>query len=66
MFNLPFLSDKTGAREYAAVLFGLLVWKIAVGDTQMVDMLMEPVLVFIAAVAGINIAGGRFRASPSQ
>ncbi len=63
MFNLPFLSKKTGAREYAAVLFGVLLWEIISGDLQMVDMLIEPTLVFIAAVAGINIAGGRFRAS---
>ncbi len=59
MFNLSFLADKTLKREYALILFGVLIWKIIEGDLSMVEVLLMPVMTYIAAVAGIHLMAGR-------
>lgn len=49
------LKEKTGKREIAWALTGILVWAIFQGDVSMVEVLVWPVLVYVGGVSGVHM-----------
>ena len=49
---------KTYKRELAILFSGILVWEIYNGNTEMVQIIVWPVISLIAASAGLHIYGG--------
>ena len=55
------LKDKTGKREIALGLTGVLVWSIFQGNTAMVEVIVWPILSYVAAASGLHIYHRRAR-----
>ena len=55
------LANKTGKREIALVLTGVLVWAIYEGDVSMVEAIVWPILSYVAAASGLHIYQRRNR-----
>lgn len=51
------LSKKTFKREYAAIMFATLMYQIMFGTVEMVEMIIWPILSYIATAAGLHIYG---------
>lgn len=49
------LQKKTGKREIAVILTGLLCWVIFGGDVEMVKVIIWPILSYVAAASGLHI-----------
>lgn len=49
------LGNKTGKREIAIVLTGILCWAILGGDVAMVEAIIWPVLTYVSAASGLHI-----------
>ena len=49
------LREKTGKREYAFILMGVLLYSVYQGNVEMVEIIVWPFLSFVAAAAGIHI-----------
>lgn len=49
------IKNKTGKREYALILMGVLLYSIYQNNVEMVEIIIWPCLSFIATVAGIHI-----------
>ena len=49
------LKEKTFKREYAAILFVMLAWSIWHDNVAMVEVIIWPILSFVAAAAGLHI-----------
>lgn len=52
------VEKKTYKRELALVFSGILVWEIYNGNTEMVEIIVWPIISLIAAAAGLHIYGG--------
>lgn len=55
------IKDKTGKREIAVILTGVLVWSIYKGDVSMVEAIVWPILSYVAAASGLHIYQRRNR-----
>lgn len=55
------LTEKTGKREIALLLTGILVWSIYKGDVSMVEAIVWPILSYVAAASGLHIYQRRAR-----
>ena len=51
------LSKKTFKREYAAARFFVLLYQIMFGDKEMVEVIIWPIMSYIATAAGLHIYG---------
>jgi hypothetical protein len=47
--------NKTGKREIAVILTGVLCWAIFGGDVAMVEAIVYPILAYVAAASGLHI-----------
>lgn len=54
---------KTYKRELALVFSSILVWEIYNGNTEMVEVIIWPIVSLIAAAAGLHIYGGMHKGS---
>lgn len=55
------LKEKTGKREIALLLTGILVWSIYKGEVGMVEAIVWPILSYVAAASGLHIYQRRAR-----
>lgn len=49
------LENKTGKREIALLLTGILTWSIFQGDVSMVEVIVWPILVYVGGVSGVHM-----------
>lgn len=49
------LANKTLKREYAAALMFILIWSIWNNNVEMVEVIIWPILSYVAAVSGLHI-----------
>ena len=47
--------SKTFKREYAFIFTSILVYEIYIGNTDMVDLIIWPIMSFVATSAGLHI-----------
>jgi len=51
------LTKKTFKREYAALMLGVLFYQIIQGSTEMVEVIIWPIMSYVATSAGLHIYG---------
>ena len=51
------MTNKTGKREIALAFTAILVYEIYLNNTDMVDIIIWPIMSFVAASAGLHIYG---------
>lgn len=51
------LSKKTFKREYAALMLGVLLYQVLMGYTEMVEVIIWPIMSYVATSAGLHIYG---------